>query len=605
MFYCRVITFFAVLCLFVADHAAAEDAKPDERWKFISGSSPSLGVRTVFEYILQCVAEDRNKDRVAESLSIAASMQDVDASSPTYGNFRWRSGEDKPDDLNAVEFCMHTSSIIWLVYRDRLGKDASARLEKIIRTSVEGIKRHKVSLRYTNIFLMKCWNQIWIGESLGLPDLAREGSSGLKEWWADVQVNGIHEYLSTGYYGIDLDVLGLVAKHAKDKEVRSIAADAVGMIWVDVAANWFEPGLRLGGVHSRDYDYLKGHGELDKYLKAAGWMPDDGGAKNNLYVKNSAAFPSGSIRESLAGKLPRTVIRRFGDKPEQYSVHYLGRRFSISTAGSGYSPEDKVFVINFPGGPDTVVGNFVMDGRRDPYGVNKEITGGGHRKSHHLRPFIAGVQLGPESLLLAADDSEVQYSGKMKRPLDCLMSHIVFPCAAQVWNGEEKLAMPPDDKPVQMPAGSTLFLRLEDVAVAIRFVLAVNTEGGKASVEWINDGSKLGASRFTCSHSEKAPKGRGVLVLWAFGAEGLDDAGFAAFRKSCAGKQVKADLKDDIVDVQAGAMHIRADVAKRKRLLCCGGENAAGLSPLKICFPPDGTPRPWTDYLDKPSCSAK
>jgi hypothetical protein len=557
---------------------AADDAilrQLERRWPSIQSPKTGLGVRELFAFGLEAAAADWHPERIEKAYALAATMQDRDAKSKTYGNLAWRYGDKGPDDLNAVEFCMHHGALTWMLYKDRLSPAARASLDELIRFGLEGVRRRGCKPDYTNIFLMHCWNLLAIGEATGRPDAFEEGVKFFDDWLAWTAKNGITEYLSPTYYGVDLDCLGFIARHIRDAAVKKKAEVALRYLWTDIAANWFEPGLRLGGAHSRDYDYLTGHGVLDRHLQMAGWLPE--APPYRAFETLARWAPPSDLRAAFDKQVPRVVCQRWLAKPWAAAVHYRGRAVDIGFGGGCKGSEDKVFTFQFAGGPKQVVGNFVMEGRLDPYGVNKTVTGGGHMKSHHLSPFVAGVQRGLEVLMLVSDAPKSK-PGNPEWTLTGLYSHIVFPADAQPWSVDKALE-PPEGGTERDVADAAVFLRSGDAAVGLRVLLAVDTAGKPAPFRWANDGVKQGAMRLTCVHAATDPQGRGTLVLWARAAEGLDDARFAAFRRDFAKAEGTVTAQGDRVDAAVaglkGRMHIQADVAKKERLVREGGETAA------------------------------
>jgi len=557
---------------------AADDAllrQLERRWGSIQDPKPGLGVRDLFAFGLEASAADWHPERVEKAYAVATTMQDRDAKSRTYGNLAWRYGDKGPDDLNAVEFCMHHGALTWMLHKDRLSPGARGALDELIRFGLEGVRRRGVKPGYTNIFLMHCWNLLAIGEATGRPDAFEEGVKAFDEWLAYTAKCGVSEYLSPTYYGVDLDCLGFIARHIRNGTVKKKAEAALRLFWTDIAANWFEPGLRLGGAHSRDYDYLTGHGVLDRHLQMAGWLPE--APPYRVFETLARWAPPADLRAGFEKQVPRVVCQRWGAQPWEAAVHYSGRAVDIGFGGACKGSEDKVFTFQLAGGPKQVVGNFVMDGRLDPYGVNKTVTGGGHMKSHHLIPFVAGVQRGPEALMLVSDAPKSK-PGSPEWTLTGLYSHVVFPNDAQVWSADRAME-PPEAGKEREWAEPAVFLRSGDAAVGLRVLLALDTGGTPAPLRWANDGVKQNAMRLTCVHAGTDPKGRGTLVLWARAAEGLDDAKFAAFRRDFAKADGKAEAQGDRVEASVaglqGRMRILADVAKKDRLAREGGEPAA------------------------------
>lgn len=548
-----------------AAHAGeTPEARLERRWAQIEKTPPNLGVRELFAFALDAAALGWRPERIAKALDLAEQMQDRDEKSRTFGNFRWYWRAERPEDLNAVEFSMQQGILVWMRHKKRLDAEGAERLERLIRFSVEGIRRHRVAESYTNIFLMKTWNCIAIGEATGRPDLADEGYAMLDRWLLHTWDCGVHEYVSPTYYGVDLDSLGLIARFAGRRAGRRAAEAALRFFWTDIAANWFEPGLRLGGAHSRDYDYLTGHGYLDLHLKMAGWMPTDPAFAPGTFLELCRWEPPRRLKRDVADPVPRMVHQRWGAEPWQRAANYTARRFSIGS-GTIYEPTGKQLVVNLPGGPAMPVVNFLMDARGDAYGQKKEVTGGGHSKALHLVPFQMSVQHGADALVLASADPAVGTFRRWAPQPSCLLSHVVLPSKAEVWMGDTPVKVEPNAE-LPVPDGA-VFLRVEDVAVGIRFVLG-------SPVVLVNDGGKQPVMRLTCVHEAGPPRGRATAAVWARAAEGLDDAGFAAFRRGFAGAEAKAEGSQVEVSAPAAGRRLRlaADVVKEERLACEGWE---------------------------------
>ncbi|MCX7011732.1 MAG: hypothetical protein NTW86_04060, partial [Candidatus Sumerlaeota bacterium] len=465
------------------------------------------------------------------------------------------------------------------LYRGRLSGASAQRLERLIRFSVEGIRRHGVGEGYTNIFLMKTWNCIALGEGLGRSDLADEGYAMLDRWLMHTWQSGIHEYLSPTYYGVDVECAGLIARYAQREEGRRKAEAVLRLFWTDVAANWFAPGQRLGGAHSREYDYLGGHGPLDAALIQEGWMTPKTPVAPSLMTLLSAWTPPAQLRAEIAAKTPRLVRQKWGLKPWETATNYVGKRFSMGSAGATYGSQDKPLVVNWPGPPETPVSYFYMDGRGDPYGKQKfaEVSGSGHEKALHLQPFLMSAQRGSEVLLLACADPAIPSHFKSGAPNPtCLLSHFTLPADAEIWIGEGAQEPLQVADRIRVAQGEAVILRKGDVAVGVRVILGADAAGKAAPVEIVNDGQKYGAMRLTCVHSAEKPQGRGVIGLWTRAAEGLDDAAFAQFRGDFSRAEANGALNGDQAELtaagQAGPLRLAADLKKETRLACEGGE---------------------------------
>ena len=116
-----------------------------------------------------------------------------------------------------MEFVIEQAVLIELQFRDRLSPAARQTLHDLLTDAAIGVQAHRVPVTYTNIFLMKCWNQIALGEALDKQELAADGYRSLGEWVEYTRRYGVVEYNSPTYYAVDLDALGLIARFASSQ----------------------------------------------------------------------------------------------------------------------------------------------------------------------------------------------------------------------------------------------------------------------------------------------------------------------------------------------------------------------------------------------------
>lgn len=542
------------------------------RWEQIQKKPGRLGVRELFTFALECAEADWGIEHIEEVLALAEQMQDRNPESRTFGNFRWYWEAERPEDLNAVEFSMQDASLLWMRHRERLPKGAKERLERLIRFGIEGLLRHNVSVGYTNIFLMKTWNCIALGENFTRPELARRGYGMLDTWLLHTYENGIREYLSPTYYGVDLDSLILIARFSQSAKAKSQAETALGLFWEDIAANWFEPCQRLGGAHSRDYDYLTGRGYLDEHLRYAAWLPQPAGYLPSRFLMLAGWKPPEALRQRAVKEAPRFVRQRWGSGKGEWTSHWLGRSISLGVAGACYGPEDKVMTLQFANGPDKPMGYLVVDARNDPYGKKRETTPGGHLKSWHPEPFVCSVHKGREALMLVAiSPEEPSFQRRIPQPVS-LATHLVFPREGmEVWLGGQRSPLTQEAKSAQVALETPMFLRYGDAAVGVKVVYALDLEGQPAQLALVNDGNPYGVMRLSIIHSNQPPtRGRAVAAFWIRVAEGLDERGFVRFRERFSQDQATVRRDSEVVDILApgeeAPLHLRANIATRERL---------------------------------------
>jgi hypothetical protein len=536
------------------------DQELGRAWRKIDAHPADQGVRELFGFALEAAAAGWHPERVDSALTQAAELQDRDPASKTRGNFRWYRNQPKPVDLNAVEFCVQQAVLLWNLHREVLSTAARAALEDILRRSVAGIRNQRVDVSYTNIFLMKTWNCLALGEALGDAELAAEGARMLDEWLAYTRVNGIHEFLSPTYSGVDVDSLALLHRFAGSPAVRQKAGTALRLIYAQSAANWFAPSARLGGAHSRDYDYLTGHGAFDSHLADWGW------SQRKPAVLHAFTDLVRWVPESPPAPLPvpRFVWQRWGDSPGAYAATYLGRTFCLGSAGASYNTDDKMLTLQFPGNPGTVMGNFVVDGRGDPYGHSKEPDGNGHPKALHLLPFIASVQDGPDVLFAASFDPSQKINKRNPALTRQLTMNLVLPAEAEVWSGDTRMS-PLADGSTGLAGDRPVFIRVRNVVVGLHVLAATDCTGRPVTARYWSDGAALHAARIAWVQSEGPAAGEAHVVFWLRAAEDVDDAAFGDWRAAFGRAAAMADfqsgrLEASVIRPGQPALTIRADL---------------------------------------------
>lgn len=577
-FFRQAWTGFVTLTLVLSALAGgAQDSATElaAQHEILASKAGSLGIRGVLRFALEAAGNDWNPAAVTDALRLARSMQDTAADSETFGNFRWRLGDAAVTDTNAVEFATQLTTVLRLEHHDRLTGSARELLDAIQRDAVVALRRHAVKPGYTNIYLMKTWNHLALGQVYGA-EIEQAGTALWDEWLAYTLRHGITEYLSPTYYGTDLDSLGLIARHAREERVRHQAAAALAHVWAGIAANWFAPAQRLAGPHSRDYDYLLGRGYLDEHLHEAGWLPalprqDSAGwlpqaPREHLQVFRAACrwAPPAALRTNAGGgQVPRFVVQRFNAEPWARSTNYVGSSLAIGIAGECRGPEDKSLNINLPGDAATPNVTLVFDGRGDPYGRHKEPTSrGGQSKAHHLRTFLVSSQAGPRITAAWMFDPSVPAFKVDPDELSGLQAHLIMPADAEVWTRDARI-----DADGKLPARSTIFLRKAAAVIGIRYLLDAADGSAPERLELRSDAGKLNAKRLTAVLCDGPPAGRSLLALDIEAREDCDDDRFKQFREEFAGRAVTAVLAGARLRID-GSLPLEADVAKLERIDC-------------------------------------
>ncbi len=533
--------------------AAAESG--EKTWRAANRTPPTVGVRELFAAALALCATDTHPERLDRLLDLAIEMQDRDPQSRTRGNFRWYWRNEKPEDLNAVDFCMQHAAVIWIEYQSKLPATTRAKLQGLLESAIPALLSHRVPETYTNIALMNAGDLIMVGEALDRPEVAAEGYARLDRFLLAMWESGTHEYCSPTYHGTDLDDLILIEAYAGRETARAQARALLEFFWTDIALNWFPAAQKLGGAHSRDYDYLSGLGVLDQHLMANGWLPTDKRHRiTNILTAYARWRPPAELKTMSETRLPRLVDQVWGFEPAESRTHYLCHDVTLSAAGAGFGGwMDLPLCADLPGPREGVRCYFIPDGRHDPYGKTK-IAAGAHEKTHHLQPFWAAAQLRTDALGVA-----VYRDGDLPAGLQTLESHFVMPMAVDgFWIGDRRLDPPKDaawDYPLK--SGEPLVLRKGTAAVGVRLPWARGLDGREPTANFVFDGNTFGAVRLTVAHkaaAEPAAAGAGAAFWVRIGSGLADDAAFENWRREFAEAKATADVDGERVRVTvAGA----------------------------------------------------
>lgn len=519
-------------------------ANADGTVRKLARANATYGCRELFTSMLAYAEARTNLQHIATLLAYAEDMQDKDPSHRSYGNFRWYSRDSAVQDYNAVDFCMQHGALLWRFHRDALDPAVRARLLAMLKLGRHGLVKHLPPTTYTNIALLNASDLILLGEALGDAAAAAEGERRLGVFVKTLWEEGAHEYVSPTYYGVDVESMMLVEALASREEARAIARAILAHFWTDIALNWYAPGQRLAGTHSRTYDYVFGFGELDQVLTAAGWLPLPETASKTerpfrfttftpLYARAQA--PSEAL--DLGDHYPRLVEQTWGSAPFRARTHYVCRDVTLGTSWCAYGGRmDIALAADFPGdrGARLPRLSFIPDGRHDPYGKKAVFDGKTHSKAFHLAPWWAGVQDHADALGVAVyRDTDFQDA------TGTLESHLLFRKSLDsLWIDDVRLALGPSPLPSQrVPPGSAVFLRQGTGVIAIRVPWTRGQDGAACPSALVDDGNPFGALRLTVTHAWLDPTNhpsrvQAGVAFWLRVGSGLsDDDAFAAFRR--------------------------------------------------------------------------
>ena len=573
-----------LLALLLASLLGAAPTKEQQRsldgsFASIAQAGDRLAARDLARYALEATVAGEAPAKVAQALATLRSQQELRKENPNFGNFRWYRGQPEVKDKNAVQFVCQNLLVLGLAHGDKLDAANAAALQALLTDAAQGSLQQRVRPDYTNIFLMKACNLVLLGQYLGDEKLTAQGRANLREFLTYTLTNGITEYNSTTYTGIDMECAIQLVKLARDPKDQETGRTLLRLFWTEVAVHWFEPCRRLGGSHSRDYNFLQGIGATDNQLAANGWIP---AAKRETLGAEAASrtwLAPKAWTETLRATLPREIVQRWGQGPGMTATHWVTKDFSLGTCGTSKAYDDKVFAVQFPGDRRSTMVYFAMESRNDPYGVNKEPDSNGHNKALHLRPSLVTVQNQGRALLLAADDTEKPKHLRPVPELKGLWSHVVFPSDAKVCDRDGR-----DLTPGALPAHGIVFLRQGPATLALQLIAGQPTADAppKApTIVYVRDGDKQQAARFTVEHGVGPHPGKGVFGFIAEITLTPDDAAFRTFAQAWPSKQSFA-RKGDVATLSGNGLSATLDLAKNKILKTAGATVLAPNQPISV-----------------------
>ncbi len=239
-------------------NTAARMATLESDWTAMQSMPPQLGVRDWFLLLVDALDTRFLKDEQVEWLlkKVQTRMITNPAAGRSYGNIFWGWHETGFDvgDGNNVQFCVQYGILAKLLFNDRLSKEAAKSLDEIFTLATKGALNQEVRISYTNIYLMKIWNLVALGQVYNQPEMVESGRRLFNDWLNHVAQYGNREYDSPTYSGVDMESLLLIYTFIKDADIHTKAANALQFFINDLSVHYNQRGGFLGGAHSRDYN---------------------------------------------------------------------------------------------------------------------------------------------------------------------------------------------------------------------------------------------------------------------------------------------------------------------------------------------------------------
>lgn len=539
------------------------DPRTDELWTQVNSSDEGFDTTNYFDFILSASHLGMDSKYIKVALQRFCAQQVTEL--PDLGKVPRYVGGDYSDENN-IEFALELAGPALIEYYNDWPDDVKELFDGFVDRALYASWNHdNVAVTYSNIYIMRTWNMVALGENLSLDrtwgaglnlspaQIAAKGYEMLDSFYDFLCKWGIHEHNSPTYTGVQAECIGYLAKYTKDPHAKAVAQKCKDYISAMIFANYFTPGKVSSGAMSRCYYRGSSGGKIDQL--AGGLILGYG-----MYWYNCLAAwePSDSDRR-INATYPRLVAYTFGPEKgmdaqgrEYYAMNamnYIDRKFSISSAGHHYTGNgtEKSLSVVVAGEAHRSIINFAhyMEGRNDPFG---RINYGSHvwtcfrdayGRSQHENEFVA-FQAG---------------NGRDNPPsASNLRSHIIVPgtYVDEMWVGDERIpdwfAMSGNAKALSSNGGMTYFARIEDIVVSVRYLFTFGTDG-KAKTPMLtydsdNSGFVYGtALRITTELKPTRPSADelgGVIMWWRVDKDIDSDEKFAALRQRIMNSEVHA-----------------------------------------------------------------
>lgn len=447
------------------------------------------------------VAQDPAKAQAA--LEEIFALQEMDQAKPNYGNVPWQKGHPEIDDSNAIEFTALPLAALYIKYRDSLPAETRDQMRVRLGAALVAVESHPVPVWYTNIYLMNLANRILLGECVDNAEAVARGKANLERWLEFTGKNGITEYNSAVYAGVQLDVLHTLYNLVKNPEIKQLTGKALDYVWTDAAANYFPAAEAMSGSSSRSYSFLGHDLNVNQYYYLYGFqqtLPGRvGGLWGELFAWANGVWggytPSTELKK-LAEEPVRVIRQRVGEEEGKDRYNYITPSFALGTSSFFYEHQDRQVSLMLNSPKNLPVVSVVLDPFNAPYGKVRILeTHGGHYKILHLRNEISAVQEKGAVLALMNLASEAA-----KKIGASVATNVILPLQA------DELSV--DGKPVKwgkeaipVSKDSVIGIREGRAAVAIRLFHADPAMEGHPVFYLRNDGARHGAGRLVAYHS--------------------------------------------------------------------------------------------------------
>jgi len=420
-------------------------------------------------------------------LNLMFTKQDTNPAAATYGQFCWNYQDTVVTDENATDFCFKPLAAILKRYAAQLGSNYVNRIKPMITNGLAAEQTQGVNTNYSNIYSMRMVNCLLLGEALPNLNSYHAGLTYLSNWVTDLGRETVHEYDSATYTTVTYGNLLIGANNSTNPVAADQLRSLANYLATDLSANYFNGQYRLGGSHSRDYDFVNGNGSIDHFYYLTGLQSKPA---------NFGSFSDGTylyINEVEHGSLPPLDVLAWGNTgsnlvvksvwgpantPGQDRYNFVTPTYCLGSSGTWYgSTQDKAIAADFTYSNALAQISVVYDPYDSPYGNVLTGNSANENKPNHLQFAAANVQDQGAILSLATLAPSFPAGKNFMGPYTNISTSVIFPDQAQAiyLNGAELATN--SGNLYAATSGSVLGVQVGNTVMAARFYRVDGLDG--------------------------------------------------------------------------------------------------------------------------------
>ena len=148
------------------EHGMSINPYLDNLWATVKANEAGLDTWNILQFLLEASDLGWDQKYIKLALTNLSNEQVRTEGDPYYGqNARYVAGTHT--DRNNVQFSLQLATLLKMLYWDTLNEENKALLDEFIDYAVYACVDYKdIAVTYSNIYLMKTWNLIALGENL-------------------------------------------------------------------------------------------------------------------------------------------------------------------------------------------------------------------------------------------------------------------------------------------------------------------------------------------------------------------------------------------------------------------------------------------------------